>query len=57
MEVVWVAGSSKEREAVPQDGFNDLRAAFVSAEGSAEGAVDEGVDNQVHGLRGEQLVD
>ena len=29
----------------------------VSTKSSAEGAVDKGVDNQVHGFSGEQLVD
>merc|ERR1712110_263044 len=40
-----VGSSSKERESVPQDGVNDLRATFVSADCVAEVAVDEGVNN------------
>lgn len=51
-----VSSSSKERETVPQDGLNDLRATLFSGQRSvAEVAVDEDVNNLVHG--GEQLVD
>jgi len=56
-EIVRVAESNKEREAVPQDGLNDLRAAIVSADLVAEVAVGKGVNKRVHGLPGEQLVD
>ena len=56
-EVVRVAGSSKEREALSQDSIKNIRATFVSADLVAEVAVDKAINNQVHGLRGEQLVD
>merc|ERR1711962_605118 len=56
-EVIRFSIGSEEREPVPQDGVDHVRAAGIAAEAFAEVAVDEVVDDGVHGLGGEQLVD